>query len=71
MDLDDFIEQTDWDWAVKEMEYYDEYPEHLATGEMVPNFEHVEDEQKMTFYLGLLFGIGLTRKYPEELQDSE
>lgn len=73
MNVDEFIEMIeqqagDRNPIVDEMKYYNENPEQLVDGSMVPNFENLNENRQRDseiyhFYLGTIYGVGLANKH--------
>ena len=71
MKVDNFIDQIEGDIGarnpiVQEMHQFNENPESLEHGDVLPNFENMQPEMQTAmyhFYIGMIFGIGLNNKH--------
>ena len=71
MNVDEFIEEIDKrtdgrNPLVEEMRYYNDHPESLISGDMYPNFDNVDDREGAilySWYVGVMFGIGIANKH--------
>lgn len=70
MEIEEFIEKMEStpvsERIVEEMELYDERPELLKEGVMIPNFQNMQDNDASAvyhFYVGMIYGVGIANKH--------